>query len=147
MNPFEAMTDLGRWVPIEAPGDLGCWQLDRGDPDTEPPVYLVVPPGESLADIDAPATAAVLAELPGRLADARRAVAAAVAADPVGFGAERPDTDAEADLPELVFYPGRQWMIRFAVTALPGCGELGVAVEFTGDEVTAVVNLAGSQEL
>ncbi|KYF49650.1 hypothetical protein BE08_15250 [Sorangium cellulosum] len=50
------------------------------------------------------------------------------AADWVGWG------------PELTFFSGREWTVRFAVA--PGAGELGALVTFDGVHVTGVDDLA-----
>ena len=134
---------IDAFVPVAAPPGVWCWSAEAAG---LPPVSVVVQEPATVAEFDADSAAARLAEVSTLVTRADDAVRRAVIADPARFGLDA-ESDPGCDEPEIVFFTGSEWLMRFAVTALPACVELGVAVHFDGVEVVEVDDLTEAVDL
>ncbi|MGK3992747.1 hypothetical protein [Sorangium sp. So ce1024] len=111
---------------VDAPAGIRCYTGRlRRLPDIT--VSLVEDGARGSFDVDF--IEAVCADVEPHLRAAAALVGGAGgAADWVGWG------------PELTFFSGREWTVRFALA--PGAGELGTLVTFDGEHVTGADDLA-----
>lgn len=125
---------VGDLAPVEGtPDGVSCWSADEAGFA----VNVVVEEPATTDDLDLAFIASVVADREELLAVAAGAAADFLDSPREGFRA-----------PELTFYPGREWLVRFAECAAPGLTELGVAVLFDDRAVVEVDDLAdvGSDE-
>lgn len=125
-------------VRVPAPEGVECWTGTVGV-DGRTIVSLVAQPPASTADFDLTFVDGVLNELPPRLSSAAEAVIVALG------DVQGADTPAEW-APEVTFFPGQEWTVRFADVPREDLQELGVLVFLHGRSVTSVSDLSDVEE-
>ncbi len=136
-----AVPDL---APVETVEGVLCWSGELAA-DDRVVVSLVVEEPATADQLDLAFAAAVLDDLPELLVLA--ASAAAQVLDTELPDSDAPDDDPLAWDPEVTFFPGSEWAVRFADLPLPGAGELGVMVFFDGRAVQSVDDLRDVEQV
>lgn len=139
MASFAKLTAARGFVSVVAPQGVECWTgvVDVAEGIA---VSIVVETPATTAELDVTFIATVLNALPMYLSRAAAAVSEALG-NMQGY-------NSPADWgPEVTFFAGREWTVRFADIPEPGLEELGVMVFFNGYGVTAVSDLSAAEEV
>lgn len=116
-------------------------------------VNVLLPEGQSA---DSALIATVLGDLDHYLLLGLRFLHTELIADPEAFGSTPADARRFArfdpatfpvDRPQLNFYEGTEWLLRFAEGGLPICEPYGVAVVFVNHEPVRVEDLSDSASI
>lgn len=140
--------------PGPEPMEFAYWQADIPSNVGEITMTVVVESPDTADDLDLAFIGSIAADVDTRLAQAALAVQSQLTTSGI-FGlldTQRhellagPPDELPLAHPELTFWVGDSWMIRFASVEFPACGELGIGVDFTGEIVTGVENLDDAEE-
>lgn len=143
---------IGAFVSVPAPDGQAMWSPPGPVTSTlfRAPieVNVLLSPGEVA---NAALITEVLAHIDEYLSAALRFLHRALLSDPSAFGLSEPETtryhrfDPAAfpvDHPQLNFYAGDEWLLRFAEGTFPICDPYGVGVTFDGTEPLRVEDLS-----
>lgn len=153
-SPAVRPSPIGALRAVPAPDGMSAWRLVES-PSSSPfdpvEVWILLEKGEQIDAVDFPTVSGVLADLEQVLADGLGLIHVTALSDPVRFGLsptdcdryrDRPATDLPLDLPQLIFYVGVEWMLRFAGVDWPACRAEGVAVWFDDRHPVRIEDLA-----
>ncbi|MFC8385984.1 hypothetical protein [Nocardia sp. NPDC057272] len=148
---------IGPFTAQPGPEDESTWSpqaaISSSLFDDPVEVNVVLPEGRSA---DSALIATVLGDLDHYLLLGLRFLHTGLIADPASFGSTPADmhllerfdpTTFPVDRPQLNFYDGTEWLLRFAEGGLPICEPYGVAVIFVNQEPVRVEDLRDSTSI